>query len=156
MGQHHHFHFAAGAGWVAQGSARQALAAVDSDAAFPVPEVTSQSKLSRKECGVASASPVHSPALYCQATSISSFSQDVRLCTEHVCITRAGIFLPLNHHSHICQDISVGDECQEYSANQTWLFIKHMKGRFLNPCLLINTCSQAGPRSTPKLPTGQD
>lgn len=102
-----------------------------SDAAFSVPEVTSQSRLSRKECRAAPASPVYSPALYCQVPSISSFRRDVRLCTEHVCsATRAGILLPLNQ-SQICQDTSVGDECQEYSANQMLLFIKHMKGRLL-------------------------
>lgn len=80
---------------------RQALAAAVSDGAVPAthpvpaPEVTSQSRLSRKECGAASASPVHSPAPYSQPTLISSFSQGARLCTEHVhSATRAGALLP--------------------------------------------------------------
>lgn len=91
---------------------------------LPALGVTSQSRPSRKERGVAPASPVHSPAPYSQATFTSSFSQGAGFCTDRVLCHQVWDSPALKSTARF-----VRDKYQKYAANQTQVVIKHIKGR---------------------------
>lgn len=127
ISQHHCFHLKTQAKRVAQGSARQALAAAVSDAAVPaacpVPSARgyqpeqAQQKGMQGSPSLASSQSVQRliPKLLSSAVSAKVLGFAQSMCAlppgrGHSC---------LKTYSQICQDASVREEYQEHSANQT-------------------------------------